>query len=98
MVYVLTTLFEKEERPVAVTDAEEVAEQWIREGKHNNWIPFEINDLSMTGLVGHIPFRPKKQPPAEIEMKKREQQQKQIQQLTEAVKNLIETNKYLENI
>ncbi len=50
-VYVLTTLMEGNEwRPAAVVTNEHVAEQWIQSGKDNDWILFELDDLSTTGL------------------------------------------------
>ncbi len=50
-VYVLTTIVEGgENRPVAVTTDEHNANQWVRSGNDNDWIPFELDDLSTTGM------------------------------------------------
>jgi hypothetical protein len=57
MVYVLTSLVEKKEwRPVAVVDGNslDVANQWVAVSKNNDWIPLEMNDMSLTGL-GDMP-------------------------------------------
>jgi hypothetical protein len=58
MLYVLTqdtgsgrTLNEK--RPVAVVDDENIANQWANASATNDWIGFEINDLSLTGMPEH---------------------------------------------
>ena len=65
-VYVLTTLMgegkaPKEWRPVGVVTTEDVAEQWVAAGNNNDWIPFEVDDLSLTGLSGDpSTFTPKK--------------------------------------
>jgi hypothetical protein len=61
MVYVLTTRVEKEWRPVAVVDEanRDTAEQWAAATKNNDWVPLEMNDLSLTDL-GNLPttFKP----------------------------------------
>ena len=62
VVYVLTTLMEGNEwRPVAVVTNEHFAEQWIQSGKDNDWILFELDDISTTGLSkGQVTeFKPK---------------------------------------
>jgi hypothetical protein len=72
VVYVLTSLMEGNEwRPVAVVTNEHVAEQWIQSGKDNDWILFELGDLSTTGLSkGQVTdFKPKPTQPTEKAMR-----------------------------
>jgi len=70
-VYVLTTLMgegkaPKEWRPVGVVTSEDVADQWVAAGNNNDWIPFEVDDLGLTGLSGDpTPFKPKPTTPNE---------------------------------
>lgn len=67
-VYVLTTMVEGNEwRPVAVVTDENVAAQWIREGKDNDWIPLELDDVETTSMAkGTLtPFRPIPKKPTE---------------------------------
>jgi hypothetical protein len=50
--YVLTTITEgKVERPVAVVDDEQIANEWAGVDKDNDWIPLDLNDLSLTALA-----------------------------------------------
>lgn len=90
MLYVLTTKLEGKQGygPVAVVDDEHVANEWIRAGVNNDWVPLELNDLSTTGLAaGPGTFKP--QTP-----------QKRQQQTTESVEkarqNLEEANRLLQ--
>ncbi len=62
-VYVLTTLIETEQRPVAVVTDEHVADEWGRQGDNNDWILFELDDLSLTGMGSAAPFKPTPAPP-----------------------------------
>jgi hypothetical protein len=57
-VYVLSMLNENELRPVAVVTDEHVAEEWGRQDDNNDYILFELNDLSLTGLGSAPPFKP----------------------------------------
>ncbi len=71
-VYVLTTIVEGgENRPVAVVTDEHVADQWIREGKDNDWIPLELDDIETTSMAkGTVtPFKPKPKQPTEDAMR-----------------------------
>lgn len=61
-VYVLTTIVEGgENRPVAVVTDEHIANEWVRSGNDNDWIPFELDDLSTTGMAKSTvtQFKPK---------------------------------------
>jgi hypothetical protein len=64
-VYVLTTLQGEgkgqEWRPISVVTNLDIADQWIKEGKNNDWIPFDLDDVSLTGLSrGSVtPFKPR---------------------------------------
>lgn len=61
LIYVLTAKEGNEWRPVAVVDQAhfDVAEQWQQASKTNDWIPLELNDLSLTAH-GNVPtsFKP----------------------------------------
>jgi hypothetical protein len=69
----------------------DVADQWVREGQNNDWIPFELDDVSLTGLSsGSItPFKPREGVPNEekIEQVRRDT----IQKLQDSNKQLQET-------
>jgi hypothetical protein len=93
MLFVLTAVEGKEERPVAVVDNEQTANNWVAEGKTHNWIPFELNDVG--GLGTYTPFKPAPGSPAEAEAKKREQEHQQLQKTQELVGQLQEANKKL---
>lgn len=67
-VYVLTTIVEGgENRPVAVTTDEHNANEWVRSGNDNDWIPFELDDLSTTGMAKTQPTQFKPRPKLENE-------------------------------
>src|SRR5271157_3148238 len=97
-VYVLTTLMDNSEwRPTAVVTDEYTADQWVRSGNNNDWIPFELDDLSTTGgSKGQMtPFKPspkKQTDPAQAEMnsqlmKANEQHKQLVIDLNERLKN-----------
>jgi hypothetical protein len=70
-VYVLTTLEGENEqkkyrewRPVGVTTALDTADKWVSSGNNNDWIPFELDDVSgMEAGGGVTPFKPGKPTP-----------------------------------
>lgn len=90
MLFVLTTKLEGKQGygPVAVTDDEHTANEWVRAGNDNDWIPLELNDLSTTSL-GRQPttFKP-------VAPKKRNEQT--VQQVEQTRQNIQQTNKLLE--
>lgn len=89
MVYVLTGLENKTYRPVAVVDNVDVADEWAKLNKNNDWTPLEMNDMSLTDIGGrNFPFRP--QPPSSIEDK--------AMRAMEAAKTLEKTNQQLVGI
>lgn len=94
MLYVLTALEGKDERPIAVVDNEATANKWAQEGKDHNWIPFDLNDVS--GLGNYTPFRPAPGSPADQEVQKRVQEQQQLAQMTKLVTDLTAANKQLQ--
>src|SRR5271154_372179 len=63
-VFVLTTTVGGEQRPVAVVTSEYAADQWIKSGNDNDWVPFAVDDLSLTGMADKsiTPFKPKPMP------------------------------------
>jgi hypothetical protein len=80
-VYVLTTLMgenpklPKEWRPVGVVTSLDIAEQWVAHGGNNDWIPFEIDDTSLTGLSDNPSvFKPAPPTPNEEKLEKANQQ------------------------
>jgi len=89
-VFVLTALMEdkKTERPVAVTTKQEVATQWANENKNNDWILFELDDLSLTDLAegSKTTFRPKPAPTTSQTQ----------QQLDEMTRQIEEANRQIE--
>jgi hypothetical protein len=91
LLYVLTTKLEGKNGygPVAVTDSEHTANEWIRAGGDNDWTPLELNDLSGTGLAEKAvtPFKP-------VSPKVREQQRDETAEQTR--KNLEEANRLLQ--
>jgi len=90
-VFVLTSILENgENRPVAVTTDEHVANEWVRAGNDNDWISFTLDDLSTTGLAKEVtPFKPKQKMPAEEAIKNiNDQLVKQNQELQEVVQLL----------
>jgi len=93
-IYVLTTLVEGNEwRPVAVVTDEYVADQWIREGKDNDWIPLELDDLSTTGMAKaeKTPFKPRKpKPNDQAQQNINDQLMKANVQLKQLVEDLTE--------
>ena len=97
MLFVLTTIEGKAERPVAVVDNEKIANDWIAENPKNNWIPFELNDLDMADHdKAYTQFKSKGEPPAVTEQKKRDEQQAHIESLQRTVQNLTNANKEME--
>jgi hypothetical protein len=93
MLFVLTAIENKEERPVAVVDNEQTANNWVQEGKNHNWIPFELNDVS--GLGTYTPFKPAPGSPAEAEEKKRAQEHEMFLQMQKNYESLTAINKKL---
>src|SRR5579863_4710147 len=93
MLFVLTAIENKEERPIAVVDNEQTANEWVQEGKNHNWIPFELNDVS--GLGTYTPFKPAPGSPAEAEQKKRLQEQELLKQYEAQATQLAAANKKL---
>jgi hypothetical protein len=89
-VFVLTALTggkTKEWRPVGVVTSMDTADLWAREGETHDWIPFELDDMSLTGISTgtFTEFRPRK--PLSGEDKARE-----------TARRLEETNKRLLSI
>lgn len=87
MVFVLTTRLEGKGEsygPVAVVTSEHAANEWIRQGPNNDWVPLELDDLSTTGLAAINPgtFKPTPAP------KRVEQQNTQLTQMKEQVQQL----------
>ncbi len=102
-VYVLSMLIENELRPVAVVTDEHVAEEWGRQNENNDYILFELDDLSLTGMGSAAPFKPTPKPPAatpnEAEAIRRDTIKKlkdSNTELQETVKNLIAEVKRLQ--
>jgi hypothetical protein len=94
MLFVLTSMDDKMgERPVAVVDHEDTANKWVQEGKHHNWLPFELNDVS--GLGQYTQFKPAPGSPAEREEQKRKQEQELLKQYEEQSHQLAAANKQL---
>lgn len=91
MVYVLTTKLEGKQGygPVAVTTDEHAANEWIRAGNDNDWVPLELNDLSTTGMAEKsvTTFKP-------VPAERRQQQTNETVERTR--QNLQQTNKLLE--
>jgi hypothetical protein len=60
MVYVLTTKMAKdaggEWRPIAVVEDQHTADEWVKVSKNNDWIGFEMNDLSLTDMAEGSPL------------------------------------------
>jgi hypothetical protein len=92
MLYILTTKLEGKQGygPVAVVDDEHIANEWIRVGGDNDWVPLELNDLSTTGLgvKQTSPFKPVPAP------RRVDQQSDQAEQTR---KTLEEANRLLQN-
>jgi hypothetical protein len=89
-VFVLTSIVGSEQRPVAVVTSEHTANQWVQSGNNNDWIPFAVDDLSLTGMADKslTPFRPKKAPPVgETEQVRRD-----------TIKNLTDSNTQLQQM
>lgn len=95
-VYVLTTLIGNEWRPSAVVTSEYTADQWVQSGNDNDWISFDIDDLSLTGMgdTSVTPFKPKPMPKIDdVEKMRRDTIQKlkdSNAQLQKTVESLIE--------
>jgi len=100
-VFVLTTTVGSEQRPVAVVTSEHVADQWVHSGNVNDWIPFAVDDLSLTGMADKAvtSFRPKPpRPQAEMDQARHDtiknlkdantQLQQTVEMLIEKVKKL----------
>jgi hypothetical protein len=95
MVYVLTTLMGKEWRPVAVVDEDhrDAAEQWYNaDPKKNDWVPLEMNDMSMTDL-GRMVTRFKPLPMRERERSTIETLEKTNKTLIGIIKQLADRYK-----
>jgi hypothetical protein len=95
-VYVLTTLQgegkNREWRPVGVVTNVKIADQWVAEGSSNDWIPFALDDISMTALsAGNItPWKPRNDAAeAENRASKAEAETKRV---IEVAQKLEETN------
>jgi|SRR5271157_989270 len=93
-IFVLTTIVDNgENRPVAVVTDENVANQWVREGNDNDWIPFELDDVETTSLAkGTVtPFKPKPaQPTVEAMQEAMTNMQRANTQLQDLVEKLTE--------
>jgi hypothetical protein len=98
-VFVLSTIIGSEHRPVAVVTSEYTADQWVQSGNDNDWIPFAVDDLSLTGMADKsvTPFKPKPQPKIDdVEKMRRDTIQalkdsnKQLQQTVESLIAKIE--------
>lgn len=93
VVYVLTTLIESEQRPIAVITDERAADEWSRQGDNNDWILFELDDLSLTGMGSAAPFKPtpppKAAPGSDVFRDTIEIQKKSIAQLQGLVETLM---------
>jgi ribosomal protein S16 len=100
-VFVLTTTVGNEQRPVAVVTSEHAADQWVQSGNDNDWIPFAVDDLSLTGMADKsvTPFKPKPMPKIDDVQKMRRdtieslkesnaQLQKTVEQLIEKIQQL----------
>jgi len=82
-VYVLLGKMESGEmRPVAVTTRVDVANEWGNMLPDNDWVPFELDDLSLTGMTKDIrtEFKQKPLPTAPQTQKQLEQIQKQLEE------------------
>ena len=82
-VYVLTTLMgegkgPREWRPVAVVTDHGVAEQWSNSDDANDWILFELDDLSLTYLA-ESPKKFEPAPPTPDEQKAEEDRRKAVE-------------------
>jgi hypothetical protein len=102
-VYVLTTLIETEQRPVAVVTDDHAAEEWGRQNDNNDWILFDLDDLSLTGMGSAESFKPTPKPPApkpdDVEKMRRDTMQilkDSNAQLQKTVESLIEKVKQLQ--
>src|SRR5208337_3971392 len=82
MVYVLTTKEGKEWRPIAVVDENNkgIADQWASASKLNDWVPLEMNDLTLTSM-SDLPLEFKPTPPVPMD-----------EQVKTMIANLEETN------
>jgi hypothetical protein len=87
VIYVLTTKEGKEIRPVAVVDESNkgVADQWADASRHNDWIPLEMNDLSLVSAASEMPLEFTPVPPAPVN----EQVQTMVADLKETNERLI---------
>jgi hypothetical protein len=97
LLFVLTSKDKKTgEHPVGVVDNEKQADEWVKASRYNNWIPFELNDLSFADYPESVTsFRPEKEAPAETERKKREEAEATVAKLQGMVNKLTEANKTL---
>ena len=91
MYYVLTTKMEGEWRPVGVVDEtqKDLADQWADRSPDNDWIGFEMNDLSMVGLTDRT-FEPKPSVPAEEKADKAETTSRELVQINRQLLGVIE--------
>lgn len=101
-VFVLTTVVGNEQRPVAVVTSEYAANQWTQSGNDNDWIPFAVDDLSLTGMAdkSFTQFKPKPMPKIDdVEKMRRDTIQTlrdSNKQLQETVQSLIDKVKQLQ--
>jgi len=65
-----------EHRPVAVVTDEHVADQWGNMTQENDWIPFELDDLSLTSLAADIKttFRPQPAKPRDEQLRAKDEE------------------------
>src|SRR5208337_3159241 len=92
-VYVLTTLIGNEWRPSAVVTSEYTADQWVQSGNDNDWISFDIDDLSLTGMGDKsvTPFKPKQAPPVGETEQVRRDTIKNLQDSNAQLQKMVET-------
>jgi hypothetical protein len=79
----------REWRPVAVIDDNTIANQWADRSPDNDWIGFEMNDLSMIGLTDRT-FEPKPSVPAEEKAEKAEMTSRELVQINHQLLGVIE--------
>lgn len=90
MLFVLTAIENKEERPVAVVDNEKTANDWVKEHKSHNWIPFELNDV--TGLGQYTQFKNAPNSPAAYEDERRVIREQEVAKMKEIIVELRKNN------
>jgi hypothetical protein len=92
-VFVLTTIVGNEQRPVAVVTSEHSANQWVQSGNDNDWIPFAVDDLSLTGMADKsiTPFKPKVAPPINESDQVRRDTIKNLTDANTQLRGMVET-------